>query len=66
MPFSVVARYTGGAGWPIPATRARVRKIAAFRDWVLAQAAADPLIARYAAMPPLETPAASPLARSQT
>jgi LysR family glycine cleavage system transcriptional activator len=40
-----------------------VRKIAAFRDWVLAQAAADPLIAHYAAVAPLERPAASPLTR---
>ena len=40
-----------------------MRKIAAFRDWVLAQAASDPLIARYAAMPPLEG-ATSPLTRS--
>jgi len=45
------------AGW--------ARKIAAFRDWVLDQAAADPLIAHYAALAPLEAPAASPLARSR-
>jgi LysR family glycine cleavage system transcriptional activator len=64
MPFDVVARYTGGYWLAYPSERARVRKIAAFREWALAQAAADPLIARYAAMPPLETPKASPLARA--
>ncbi len=64
MPFDVVARYTGGYWLAYPSERARVRKIAAFRDWALAQAAADPLIARYVAMPPLETPKASPLARA--
>jgi LysR family glycine cleavage system transcriptional activator len=63
MPFDVVARYTGGYWLAYPSERARLRKIAAFRDWVLAQAAADPLIARYAALPPLEAPAASPLSR---
>lgn len=63
MPFDVVARYTGGYWLAYPSDRARVRKIAAFRDWVLAQAAADPLIARYAALAPLESPAVSPLAR---
>lgn len=65
MPFDVVARYAGGYWLAYPSDRARVRKIAAFRDWVLAQAAADPLIARYAAVAPLETPTASPLARTQ-
>jgi LysR family glycine cleavage system transcriptional activator len=64
MPFDVVARYAGGYWLAYPSDRARVRKIAAFRDWVLAQAAADPLIARYAAMAPLETASASPLART--
>lgn len=63
MPFDVVARYTGGYWLAYPSERARVRKITAFRDWVLAQAAADPLIARYAALPPLETPRGSPLSR---
>lgn len=63
MPFDVVARYTGGYWLAYPSDRARVRKIAAFRDWVLAQAAADPLIARYASIPALKAPAASPLAR---
>lgn len=63
MPFDVVARYTGGYWLAYPSDRARARKIAAFRDWVLAQAAADPLIARYAAVAPLEAPDASPLSR---
>jgi len=64
MPFDVVARYTGGYWLAYPSDRSRVRKIVAFRDWVLAQAAADPLIARYAAMAPLEAPGASPLTRA--
>lgn len=63
MPFDVVARYNGGYWLAYPSERARVRKIAAFRDWALAQAAADPLIARYATLPPLETPRGSPLSR---
>jgi LysR family glycine cleavage system transcriptional activator len=63
-PFDVVARYTGGYWLAYPSERARVRKIAAFRDWVLAQAAADPLIAHYAAMEPLDGPTASPLNRN--
>jgi LysR family glycine cleavage system transcriptional activator len=64
MPFDVVARYSGGYWLAYPTERARVRKIAAFRDWVLAQTAADPLIARYAAIAPLNAPKASPLART--
>jgi LysR family transcriptional regulator, glycine cleavage system transcriptional activator len=63
MPFDVVARYMGGYWLAYPTERARVRKITAFRDWVLAQAAADPLIARYAAVAPLATPGVSPLSR---
>lgn len=51
MPFDIVTRYDGGYWLAYPTERARVRKIAAFRDWVLAQAAEDPLIAHYAAMP---------------
>lgn len=62
-PFDVVARYTGGYWLAYPSERARVRKIAAFRDWVLAQAAVDPLIAHYAAMEPTATDEASPLSR---
>ena len=46
-PFDIAADY-GGAYWlTYPTERRRVRKIAAFRDWILAQAAADPLITRY-------------------
>ena len=37
MPFDVVARYTGGYWLAYPRERARVRKIAAFRDWVLTE-----------------------------
>jgi LysR family glycine cleavage system transcriptional activator len=44
-PFDIVANYGGGGYWlAYPAERRRVRKIAAFRDWILAQAAADPLV----------------------
>jgi LysR family glycine cleavage system transcriptional activator len=63
MPFDAVARYMGGYWLAYPSDRARVRKIAAFRDWVLAQAAADPLIAHYAAMEPTATDDTSPLSR---
>jgi LysR family glycine cleavage system transcriptional activator len=52
MPFDIVTRYDGGYWLAYPAERARVRKIAAFRDWVLARAAEDPLIAQYKAMEP--------------
>ena len=48
-PFDIAADYGGGYWLAYPAERRRVRKIAAFRDWILAQAAADPLIARYRA-----------------
>ena len=46
-PFDVAAQYGGGYWVTYPIERRRVRKIAAFRDWILAQAAADPLIARH-------------------
>jgi LysR family glycine cleavage system transcriptional activator len=46
-PFDITARYGGGYWLTYPVERRRVRKIAAFRDWILSQAAADPLIARY-------------------
>ena len=46
-PFEIDAHYGGGYWLAYPAERRRVRKIIAFRDWILAQAAADPLIARY-------------------
>jgi LysR family glycine cleavage system transcriptional activator len=66
MPFDIVTRYNGGYWLAYPAERARVRKIVAFRDWVLARAAEDPLIARYAAMEPhTEFNQLSPLTRSK-
>lgn len=46
-PFDITASYGGGYWLAYPTERRRVRKIAAFRDWILAQAAADPLVARY-------------------
>ncbi|CAN7209426.1 LysR substrate-binding domain-containing protein [Caulobacter sp. LjRoot300] len=46
-PFDITASYGGGYWVVYPAERRRVRKIVAFRDWILAQAAADPLVARY-------------------
>jgi LysR family glycine cleavage system transcriptional activator len=46
-PFDITANYGGGYWLAYPAERRRVRKIVAFRDWILAQAAADPLVARY-------------------
>jgi LysR family glycine cleavage system transcriptional activator len=64
MPFDVVVRYGGGYWLAYPTERARARKIAAFREWVLAQAAADPLIARYAALKPTRE-IGSPLHRTK-
>jgi LysR family glycine cleavage system transcriptional activator len=65
-PFDIVTRYNGGYWLAYPTERARVRKIVAFRDWVLARAAEDPLIARYAAMEPrTEFSQLSPLTRSK-
>ncbi|MBO9709630.1 MAG: LysR family transcriptional regulator [Caulobacter sp.] len=52
MPFDIVARYHGGYWLAYPTERARVRKVAAFRDWVLEQAQSDPMIAHYAALEP--------------
>jgi LysR family glycine cleavage system transcriptional activator len=46
-PFDVTAVYGGYYWLTYPIERRRVRKIVAFRDWALAQAAADPLVARY-------------------
>jgi LysR family glycine cleavage system transcriptional activator len=46
-PFDITANYGGGYWLAYPAERRRVRKIVAFRDWILDQAAADPLVARY-------------------
>lgn len=55
-PFDITANYGGGYWLAYPTERRRVRKIVAFRDWILAQAAADPLVARYRA-PPSAPPA---------
>ncbi|HWA60068.1 MAG TPA: LysR substrate-binding domain-containing protein [Caulobacteraceae bacterium] len=46
-PFETVIRVSAGHWLAYPAERRRSRKIAAFRDWVLAQAAEDPAVARY-------------------
>jgi LysR family glycine cleavage system transcriptional activator len=46
-PFEAVVHLTGGCWLVYPSERARSAKIAAFRDWMLAEAAADPVAARY-------------------
>ncbi|HWU13745.1 MAG TPA: LysR substrate-binding domain-containing protein, partial [Caulobacter sp.] len=46
-PFDINVHYGGGYWLAYPAERRRVRKIAVFRDWILTQAAADPLIALH-------------------
>ncbi|SFJ57184.1 LysR substrate-binding domain-containing protein [Caulobacter sp. UNC279MFTsu5.1] len=46
-PFDITAYYGGGYWLVYPTERRRVRKIVAFRDWILAQAASDPLVARH-------------------
>jgi LysR family transcriptional regulator, glycine cleavage system transcriptional activator len=46
-PFDVTLDLRRGVWLVWPAERRRVRKIAAFRDWLLAQVAADPAIARH-------------------
>jgi LysR family glycine cleavage system transcriptional activator len=51
-PFDISPDYGPGYWLAYPAERARVPKIAAFRDWILAQVAADPAIARRAAPEP--------------
>jgi len=48
-PFPVTVPYRRHAWLAYPRDRRRVRKIAAFRDWLVAQVAADPSIARYSA-----------------
>ncbi len=48
-PFDIAPHYGGGYWLVYPQERRRVRKIAAFRDWILEAVAADPSIARYAA-----------------
>lgn len=46
-PFEIIADYGTGYFLVIPPDRVRRRKIAAFRDWIVAQAAADPVAARH-------------------
>ncbi len=46
-PFDIAPRYGGGYWLAYPEERRRVRKIAAFRDWLLEAVAADPAVARY-------------------
>ncbi|MET0271683.1 MAG: LysR substrate-binding domain-containing protein [Phenylobacterium sp.] len=47
-PFDVVMGLDGQAVWlAYPKDRRRARKIAAFRDWILAAVAEDPAVARY-------------------
>jgi LysR family glycine cleavage system transcriptional activator len=50
-PFDIAPSYGGGYWLVYPEDRRRVRKIAAFRDWILDAVAADPAIARYPASP---------------
>jgi len=50
-PFDIVA-YGSGYWLAYPAERRRSRKIVAFRDWLLARAAEDPAIQRYARLWP--------------
>lgn len=45
-PFDIAPRY-GGYWLVYPEERRRVRKIAAFRDWLLEAVAADPAVARH-------------------
>ena len=46
-PFDVVTRHPQSYWLVYPADRRRARKIAAFRDWVLAELAADPVARRW-------------------
>lgn len=48
-PFDIAPDYGSGYFLVYPPERARIRKIAAFRDWITAQAAADPIAARFQA-----------------
>jgi LysR family glycine cleavage system transcriptional activator len=43
-PFQTEMQYGGGYWLVYPKDRRRARKIAAFRDWILAEAAADPAV----------------------
>lgn len=45
-PFDIVADYGSGYFVVLPPERARIRKIAAFRNWIVAEAARDPAVAR--------------------
>ncbi|WP_372786222.1 LysR substrate-binding domain-containing protein [Phenylobacterium sp.] len=47
-PFDIVATIGGGYWLAYRRDRRRTRKIAAFRDWIVAAASADPAVARYA------------------
>jgi LysR family glycine cleavage system transcriptional activator len=47
-PFAATMPYGGGYWLVYPRDRRRTRKIAAFRDWLLAQVAADPAAQRFA------------------
>lgn len=48
-PFDIVLPMAGQAYWlAYPKDRRRARKIAAFRDWILAAVAADPAVAKFA------------------
>jgi LysR family glycine cleavage system transcriptional activator len=46
-PFATTMPYGGGYWLVYPRDRRRARKIAAFRDWLLAQVAADPAARRF-------------------
>jgi LysR family glycine cleavage system transcriptional activator len=46
-PFDIVTRHPQAYWLVYPADRRRVRKIAAFRDWLLAAVAADPAAQKY-------------------
>lgn len=49
-PFPVTVHYGERHTWLVyPPERRRARKIAAFRDWLVARAAEDPAVARYTA-----------------
>lgn len=50
-PFATTMPYGGGYWLVYPHDRRRTRKIAAFRDWLLAQVAADPAVLRFGARP---------------
>jgi LysR family glycine cleavage system transcriptional activator len=49
-PFPIVTRHPQHYWLVYPADRRRARKIAAFREWLLAAVAADPAVQAYAKM----------------